>query len=157
MNGKFILFLGLFSVAFLIVGCQNSTTNSKTTEIISLSEIEEKVIEKYLLEEVMDSNYCGEIFAAYEILGTDEIVSEVYLWALIQEYYNKGEVIEKGSGMSDPIVLHVEKNKGSLKVLGHTLLRDGSYYLKDIKELFPTNIQDKILNYPSNYISQLIE
>ncbi|WP_143424865.1 MULTISPECIES: hypothetical protein [Geobacillus] len=90
-------------------------------------------------------------------MGTDEIVSEVYLWALIQEYYNKGEVIEKGSGMSDPIVLHVEKNKGSLKVLGHTLLRDGSYYLKDIKELFPTNIQDKILNYPSNYISQLIE
>ncbi|XIG82095.1 hypothetical protein C1N77_09740 [Geobacillus thermoleovorans] len=26
-----------------------------------------------------------------------------------------------------------------------------------VKELFPTNIQDKILNYPSNYISQLIE
>lgn len=34
---------------------------------------------------------------------------------------------------------------------------DGSYYIEDIKEIFPNHIQDKILGYSSAHIDELIK
>jgi hypothetical protein len=132
--------------------------DSTTSENNAISVIDEQVVEKYLSEEVMNSNFGGEIFVAYEILETDKNEGEIYLWALIQEYYEEGEALETGSGMSVPIVLSVSvHNNDSLEISSHSLPRDGSYYSEDIKEMFPKKIQNKILGYSSNHIGDLIE
>ncbi len=135
-----------------------TTVDTIPSENNAISVIDEQVVEKYLSEEVMNTNFGGEIFVSYEILETDKNEGEIYLWALIQEYYEKGGALEEGSGMSVPIVLSVNvHNNDSLEILSHSLPRDGSYHSEDIKEMFPKKIQNKILEYSSNHIGDLIE
>ena len=97
------------------------------------------------------------MFTTYEILGTDLNAAEVYLWALIEEYYQEGGNLEQGTGMSVPMVLHAEKNTQSFKILKHTLPGDGSNYIDDIKTMFPSKLHNKIVDYDVNHISKLIE
>ncbi|WNF38379.1 hypothetical protein RJD24_08145 [Bacillaceae bacterium IKA-2] len=153
------LLLGILFIMIILIGMYFLTTtgDSKISENNAISVIEEQVVENYLTEEVMNSNFGGEIFVAYEILETNKNKGEIYLWALIEKYYKKGKNTEMGSGMSVPIVLSVSEHNDSLEILSHSLPRDGSYYSEDIKELFPKKIQDKILGYSSNHIGDLIE
>ncbi|ADU29121.1 hypothetical protein [Evansella cellulosilytica] len=154
MYYKIVFFIGLLSLA-LLFGCEETTEESVSNIVISADDA--KVIEKYLTEEIMTPNFGGAVFAEYEILETENDVEEIYLWALIQEYYQKGEVIEEGSGMSVPIVLSVRKESQSTKIVSHSLPRDGSYFTDDIKEMFPRHIQNKIFEYGSEHISKLIK
>ncbi|WP_026675295.1 hypothetical protein [Alkalihalobacterium bogoriense] len=153
------LLLGILSIMIILTGMYFFSTagDSATFENKSIPEINEQIVEKYLSEEVMNPNFGGEIFVAYEILESDKNKGEIYLWALIEEYYKKDEDIETGSGMSVPIVLSVRgHNNDSLEILSHSIPREGSYP-EDIKEMFPKKIQNKILNYSSNHIGDLIE
>lgn len=155
-----IFLLGILSIVIILTGMYFLTTtgNSGTLENNAIPEINEQVVEKYLSEEVMNANFGGEIFVAYEILGSDKNEGKIYLWALIEEYYKSGENIEKGSGMSVPIVLNVTGyNNNSLEILSHFIPRDGSYNSEDIKEMFPKKIQDKIFGYESTNIGELIK
>ncbi len=105
----------------------------------------------------MHSTFDGNVYSVFEILHADKKAGEIYVWALIQEYYKTETDLENGTGMSVPMVLHVEKNGEDLQILGHTLPRDGSYYSGDIKVLFPKSIQSKIISYSSKYIEELMD
>jgi hypothetical protein len=59
--------------------------------------------------------------------------------------------------MSAPLVLKVKLEQSSLKVINHSLPRDGSNYADDIRKMFPENIQNKIFEYPSKHINKLIQ
>ncbi|WP_226678590.1 hypothetical protein [Mesobacillus jeotgali] len=135
-------------VFLLLAGCSLNST---------VTEEDEQEIEKYISQEVMSPNFGGEIFSAYEILATNEEKGEIYLWALIEEYYKEGEEVEQGSGMSVPMVLKIDRSEGASKVISHTLPRDGSFYADDIKEMFPYFAELKALDYPSNHIKKLIK
>lgn len=144
MKRSFILgMIGLL----LLTGCSNS----------AVTEEDRMEIERYISQEVMDPNFGGEVFNAYEILATNGEKGEIYLWALIEEYYKEGAEVEQGSGMSVPMVLKVDRSEGAFKVISHTLPRDGSFYADDIKEMFPYFAEIKALDYPSIHIKKLIE
>lgn len=152
--------LGILIGMIILTGMYFLTNIGSSND--SITAIDEQAIEKYLSEEMMNPNYGGEIFATYEILETDKNEDknegEIYLWALIEEYYKKGESIEMGSGMSVPVVLSVRlQHDDTLEIISHSLPADGSYYLEDIKEMFPKKIQKKILDYSSNHITGLME
>ncbi|MDE5416124.1 hypothetical protein [Alkalihalobacterium chitinilyticum] len=153
MKPKLIVWISLIFVILIAVGCQHSEATGQW----KLSENEEMVIEQYLTKEVLQPNFGGEMFTTYEILGTDLNASEVYLWALIEEYYQEGGNLEQGTGMSVPMVLHAEKNTQSFKILKHTLPGDGSNYIDDIKTMFPSKLHNKIVDYDVNHISKLID
>lgn len=134
-------------VFLLLAGCSNS----------AVTEEDGQEIERYIRQEVMSPNFGGEIFSAYEILASNEEKGEIYLWALIEEYYKEGAEVEQGSGMSVPMVLKVDRSEGALKVISHTLPRDGSFYADDIKDMFPYFAELKALDYSSGPIKKLIK
>ena len=139
--------LSLLVMLLLLAGCSNT----------ALSEEDGQEIDRYLRQEVMSPNFGGETFTAYEILASNDKEDEIYLWALIEEYYKEGTKVEQGAGMSVPMVLKVDRSEGAFKVTGHTLPRDGSFYADDIKDMFPYFAELKALDYPSNHIKKLIE
>ncbi|RSD22545.1 hypothetical protein [Mesobacillus subterraneus] len=137
-------------VVLLLAGCSIPAS-------IALTEEDGHEIERYIRQEVMSPNFGGEVFSAHEILATSKDKGEIYLWALIEEYYKDGAAVEQGSGMSVPMVLKVDQSGDSLKVVSHTLPRDGSLYADDIKDMFPYFAGQKALDYPSNHIKKLIK
>ncbi|MGY3717818.1 hypothetical protein ACWE42_20100 [Sutcliffiella cohnii] len=146
-------FLLLIVVVLVLVGFQ---TIVKAGEI-SLTKEKEGTIEKYLKQEVLKPNFGGDIFTAYEVLASNEKLGEIYVWALISEYYIEDKVIESGTSMSVPLVLHVNDSERGLEILSYTMPGDGSYYEKDIKKLFPKRIHSKIFNYSSVHINKLMK
>ena len=108
---------------------------------------------------VMKPNFNGIVFCAFEILETDASAGEIYLWALMEEYYHEGSYVQLGSGMSVPIVLKVSSSseKQSFEIKGHYIPGDGSNYADDVRQLFPRNVHSKIFEYSSKHISKLID
>ncbi|WP_079504431.1 hypothetical protein [Mesobacillus jeotgali] len=145
---KSLLLCGMLLI--LLAGCTQSGSIPVTAE-------DQQEIEKYIRQEVMSANFGGEIFSAYEILGSDHEKSELYIWALIEEYYREGTNIEQGTGMSVPMVLKVDQTESPLKVLSHTEPRDGSFYAADIKDMFPYYAEKKALNYPTSHVDKLVK
>ncbi|CAM4025684.1 hypothetical protein [Mesobacillus thioparans] len=143
--------LGGILLILLVAGYARSSSS------ISLSAENQQEIERYIREEVMSPNFDGEIFTAYEILGSNEKKGELYIWALIQEYYKDGSKMEQGTGMSVPMVLKIDQTEGSLQVISHTIPRDGSYYANDIKDMFPYFAEIKALDYPTIHVDKLIK
>ncbi|MBB6452642.1 hypothetical protein HNQ94_001088 [Salirhabdus euzebyi] len=138
-------------LCLLLMGCTVQAEN------LSLSESDRHIMETYLTNDVMKPNFGGNVYSAYEILDSNKEKGEVYLWALIEEYYVEGEKVDLGSGMSVPMVLHVKIDQGTLQILDHTLPQDGSYYTEDVKKLFPKNTHNKIFNYSIKHITKLSE
>lgn len=130
---------------------------ARSSGSISFTAESQQEIEKYIREEVMSPNFRGEIFSAHEILGSNEKKGELYIWALIEEYYKEDSKIEQGTGMSVPMVLKVDQTEDSLQVISHSIPRDGSYYANDIKDMFPYFAEIKALDYPSIYVDKLIK
>lgn len=145
--------IGAVIVLMLVLGYQNLLVRNS----FSLSNGDQQVINLYLSEEVMDPNFGGEVFSVYEVLQSNKDAGEIYIWALIEEYYETDTGLEPGTGMSVPMVLHVEQNGDLLEISNHTLPRDGSYYPEDIKTLFPRRIQSKINDYPSKNMEGLVD
>jgi outer membrane lipoprotein-sorting protein len=142
--------LGGMLLILLLTGCTQSGSIPVTAE-------DQQEIEKYIGQEVMSVNFGGEIFSEYEILGSDQKKSELYIWALIEEYYKEGSKMELGTGMSVPMVLKVDQTESPLKVLSHTQPRDGSFYADDLKDMFPYFAEMKALDYPTSHIDKLVK
>ena len=154
MKHTLICFAGAIILLFIIAGCQSQGNSNN----ISIADSDKQIIETYLNEEVMAPNFGGNIFSAHEVLQTDKYQEEIYVWALIMECFSTDDGLEKGTGMSVPMVLYFDQAEGDeIKVINHTIPRDGSYYQEDIKKLFPRNIQSKIFDYSSRHMNKLSE
>jgi hypothetical protein len=141
----------VFQVMFVVLLLAGCSFNSTVTEE------DGQEIERYIRQEVMSPNSDGKIFSAHEILAINEEKGEIYLWALIKEYYKEGAEVEQGSAMSVPMVLKVDRSEGAFKVISHTLPRDGSFYADDLKDMFPYFAELKALDYSSGPINKLIK
>jgi hypothetical protein len=122
---------------------------------IKISNNDKLSIESYLNKNILKPNFGGKIISAFEILGTSKENNEIYVWALVTEYYKEDNDLVLGTSSSGPIVLSVKNANNTLIITDFTKPRDGSYYSKDIEKLFPILIQDKIEKYPSNRINKL--
>ena len=85
--------------------------------------------------------------ADLEILDTktrdDEIT--VYMWVLYSEYIHDGTLRDE-SGSHCPTVVTVKKGQADYVLLEYWTPRDGSYYVKDIKDKFPWYLHSRALD-----------
>ncbi len=96
-------------------------------------------------ENLVAPNFGGKVFTAHEILGAK--AEEIYVWAYAQEFYKENNALEKGTGLSCPVVLTVDsQDEKEVNIIDHKMPRDGSFCSQDIKTLFPKKVQDAIFN-----------
>ena len=80
----------------------------------------------------------------YEVLGKRKFFGDttLYLWVMYQEYSFDG-ILKKESGAHIPTAITVRKENGGYKLVEYWEPRDGSYYVKDIKDKFPFYLHNK--------------
>ena len=76
----------------------------------------------------------------FEYLESHNSPFPISLWVYCIEYIKNDGEIQKLSGISSPVLLD---HHGEFK---HTIPRDGSFYGKDIKEMFSKEAQENIFN-----------
>ncbi len=66
----------------------------------------------------------------------------VYAWVFIEKYYLENNIIKKDSSSSIPYKFVIEKIDDEYVVTDSRTPRDGSYYLDDMKNIFPKSVRD---------------
>ena len=129
-----------------IYGVGIDTTYDKKTEEIDYA----KSIKYYLIKEE-EKTTGDKYFASLVIYGTEEKDNKiiVYTWVLLQSYKKVDNKLVEESGSSIPykITLNKDINYSVDKVESP---RDGSYYSKDMKKLFPRYVLNKMDNIHEN-------
>ncbi len=105
----------------------------------------EKCIREYLVkEEEKNKHYNNEkSFVAMRTYFIDEKSEEkyyVYAWILQEAYYEKDGKIEKDTAYSIPHKFELTKEDDNYIVTDYTIPRDGEYYERDIKNIFPKSV-----------------
>jgi len=89
-------------------------------------------------------------FASMRIFLIDEKEKDnlyyVYAWVLEECFYFEDDKIMDESGSSIPYKFVVEKINDKFEVIDSRIPRDGSYYPKDIKNIFPRSVRKEIEN-----------
>lgn len=84
-------------------------------------------------------------FASIRTLLLEEKESEnlyyVYAWVVDGRYYLENDEIKQHSASSIPHVFVVEKIDEEYVVIDSKIPRDGSYYAKDMKNMFPLSVR----------------
>ncbi len=119
---------------------------SCTQKNVSESRNESISIEKYLDNHLMQPAFGGRVLSAHKILLQQD--NNIFIWAFLQEYYKKDGKTNIGSAWSVPLVLNIENTSTEMIIKSHTSPGDGELYAKDIKRLFPSNIQQEIFDFP---------
>ncbi|MFU0782398.1 MAG: hypothetical protein ACFWT2_04785 [Thermoanaerobacterium thermosaccharolyticum] len=83
------------------------------------------------------------MYSAFELLGTDK--DKIYIWLVKEEYIKTGTNLERGQGVSLPVVLKIKKSSKGISIISHDFPKDGVNHNKDVKKLFPANIR-----FPNN-------
>ena len=89
-------------------------------------------------------------FASMRIFLIDEKEKDnlyyIYAWVLEECFYFENDKIMDESGSSIPYKFVVEKINDKCEVTDFRIPRDGSYYPKDIKNIFPRSVRKEIEN-----------
>lgn len=139
-----IIVTAIVASAVLAV-CFLTSPVTKVSEEMS-SFIEEKIMEHHY------GGYKSEEFCCtdFKVLGTKKGKNgtSVYMWVLYSEYSCKDGEIKDEAGAHIPTVITVRKKENSerYELVEYWEPRDGSYYVKDIKEKFPWRLQGKALD-----------
>ena len=114
----------------------------------------EKAIKDFIIEEdeKISHHENEKSFAAVKMFLIEEKEDETiaYAWILTKKYYLEEENIKEDSSSSIPYKIKLIKEKNQYKVIEYKMPRDGSYYKKDIKELFPNSVRNQIKKVHSN-------
>jgi hypothetical protein len=89
--------------------------------------------------------WSGNGLCEWELLGQSE--HEVYVWAICQIADSP-----EGAAMSAPAVIYLKENNSIEKV---EIPRDGAQYSVDIRQMFPQNLQEKILSNSINSMQKM--
>ncbi len=71
---------------------------------------------------------------------------DVYTWVLEKSYYKDNNEIIENSSSSIPYKFEIEKIDNEFIVKSYIMPRDGSYYNKDMKKIFPSSVLKEIDN-----------
>ena len=91
-------------------------------------------------------------FVAMRTYFIDEREDRVYIyaWILQEKYYEEDGKVKKDSGYSIPHKFELYKVDDNYVVTDYTIPRDGSYYERDMKNIFPKNVLDDMYNVHSD-------
>lgn len=131
-----------------------STWGFKYFPAINLNDEEiEIAVKNYLVrkgDEESKKYEDSKTFVSMRVFLIEEMKKEekynIYAWVLEGKYYLDGDEIKQDSGFSIPHKFVVEKIDGVFKVTDYKIPRDGSYYVKDIKDIFPRDVEKSILD-----------
>lgn len=108
--------------------------------------VESDVVAEFIAQNLGSKSPDGQTFVSYEVLG-EEVqgnLRNLYVWALIQEYYIGEGKLAEGSGSSLPIKIVEENTNNEWVPQSYRAPGDGTQYSKDIQEIFPQDVHDKI-------------
>ncbi|NCN99638.1 hypothetical protein GW920_00715 [Candidatus Falkowbacteria bacterium] len=157
-----LITLLLATASVTLAGCSNEEANREHVPITNTQEsIEEdksdfpqrdKAIEQYLLAQKQFSwqtEKDSHTFCKIENLKPDQELFPLYLWSYCGEYIIKDNKLETLSGSSGPVKIDYpnELSYYNLSQFSHEVPGDGSNYAKDIKIIFPDDVQRKIFNH----------
>lgn len=94
--------------------------------------------------------------SATPLAGDTTHIITSYGWALYEKYNISSAGIKNVSGSHIPVVLTFTLNENGYQLQEYWEPRDGSYYVDDIREKFPSNIADDALD-SQKYIVQQIQ
>ncbi len=105
----------------------------------------EKVIKEYLIEEDERINYYEneKSFVAMRIYLINENLKNkyyVYAWVLQEKYYLENNEVIKDTSSSIPYKFELVKVDDDFVVKDYDIPRDGDYYPKDMKHIFPNSV-----------------
>ncbi|MBN2002993.1 MAG: hypothetical protein JXA21_06520 [Anaerolineae bacterium] len=135
------LFVSLL-LAVVLLGCR--------TEVITETELtveQVQLIEPHLVANVGVAAFGGVVFCPYQAMSVEQTTSTTtvaYLWVLCQEYYQGPSGLEKGSGVSLPVALTLQRSESGVVVSKHQVPGDGALYEKDVKMIFPQRVWPQI-------------
>jgi len=117
------------------------------------------VMRTYLEQNLGETGFGGKVFCAHNVLGINESGEQihVYVYAVCQEYYLKGEDLTKGTGSALPVALLVQKTGSQYRVVSHEVPGDGSRFSADVERIFPPDIRKKVYSAPSSNASTQAE
>ncbi len=139
---KIAVLISIPASIFLIAGC---SYNHQDVDLEQFPPSISHTVDMYLDQYFLNPSFGGKVFVAHKILGTDQ--GKLYVWVFAQEFYVKGNMLEKGTGKSCPAVLKTGPgNAEEIDIIGHKLPRSGSLYSKDIRKMFPSEVQKAIHN-----------
>ncbi|SFG98374.1 hypothetical protein [Sporolactobacillus nakayamae] len=134
--------LSFLIISLFIAGCTDQGKPVKVTKTMN------QVISNYLLAhnkgliEQTEQQY--EAHKLYGARKKDTGFTEVYLYYLY-EGFNREKKTEVDGG-SLPVRVKLKKVGGSYKVVGYKEAEDGSKFTDSIKEMFPKEYADQVLN-----------
>ena len=120
------------------------------TPAIDLREDEIQLTIKHYLVEMGESepeHHAGEqTFASMRVYLFEEKERDkryyVYAWVRQAKYYLEQDEIKQDSGSSIPYKFTVENIDGMFVVTDTRIPRDGSYYVEDMKKIFPRSVRN---------------
>ena len=117
----------------------------------------EIAVRNYLIEkgDNESKHYDGEkTFVSMRVFLLDEVTKDdhynFYAWVLEGKYYLENNEIKESSASSIPYKFVIKKKDGKFIVVYYKIPRDGSYYPKDIKNIFPRDVRNFIDNVHSD-------
>lgn len=127
-----------------------TNTTSSISENLSAF-IGSKITEHHETEQSND-NFKALDFAVLDMDNADNETT-VYLWVLYKEYsYADGLQLE--AGVHVPTIITVKQVDNAYELVEYWEPRDGAYYIEDIKEKFPSHLQNEVFN-SQGYINAL--
>jgi hypothetical protein len=142
-------------LVILIVGFKKNDGVNKEKHFFFSRQLREeinKVTTEYLENNFLLSSNDDKVFCSYKELGgqkKSDSVMDYYIYSLCVEYNHK---LEEGSGISAPMVLTIDIKNHAVKNLRKP--RDGSYYVKDLRKLFPNEVDIELTEDQRRYLKK---
>ena len=135
--------------------------NNKNEEVyITDNDFLYDVAKEYLINQEKETSHDKDMpkfnsFIAYKGFGIQENSNKTekyaYMWILQENYYSVDNKIHLGTGSSMPYKFTFKDDK----VLKYDIPEDGSYYTSSMKNLFPSDVYNKIISYDSSSSGEL--
>ena len=145
-----IVFIGILFGTIYVISKKNKRVNYITDYEFLYDIAIDYLKEKYTKEETeYNEKQDFNVFLDYKGFGISEKDGKrfAYMWILEESYYKEEGELKSGSGSSMPYKITFVDNK----VFDVEVPKDGTYYVSSIKEMFPDDIENKILNYNMDF------
>ena len=144
MKKKMFLSLMVIVSLFIITGCSNKENYITDNEHLYDAAVQ-YIIDNDTNPEKNNDRY--KMFIDYNGFGIteDDNYRYAYMWIAEESYYVVDNKIISGSGSSMPYKFTFELNDN--KVVKYEIPKDGNEYASSIKEMYPDDIENKVINY----------
>ena len=139
----------------------NNQTEELTTSSFGNDQVE-KAITDYLLTQKYFSwkiTTDSHNFCVIENLNPEDTLFPLYVWVRCGEFILQDGELKELSGKSVPAKINYPNYLSfyDISKMSHEVPGDGSLYLKDIKTIFPLNVQDRIVDFNITNLNKKIE